>query len=143
MKESIFKVGDRVYDIMFGWGIVVDLKITEYPPLTVQFSGGRLFSYTHDGNFYDSDKVARLSFTEYDFVKGGFSQERPLPDIKVGDPIWVKQHGDEYEWCLKRFNSWLVSEYGKSIGVKVMNQFDNNTWNFLEYSLTQPKLKEV
>ena len=75
-EESLFRVGDRVFDWKFGWMIVKEVfknKITAIGYKTE-------FTFV----FLDED-FKRLSFTEYDFITGGWSQERPKPLPKVGD----------------------------------------------------------
>lgn len=85
-NKSIFKVGDKVYDIRFGWGEVVILTEHELYPVEVDFNGRRE-SYTLLG-YYDIDHLqSLLSLTEYNLQ--GFSQERPFdPQDCVG------------KWCL-------------------------------------------
>jgi len=76
--NNIFRVGDKVYDCFFGWG-VVDLIYDHGPyPIRVNFKKARhCETYTYDGLFDSEINVKRLSFTKYDFVNGGFSQIRP------------------------------------------------------------------
>ena len=73
----MFKVGDRV----FGWGEIKRIReITNYP-LDVSFGGGVEHAYTKCGRYFDEDLQPTLSFTEYDLVNGGFSQERPKEEM--------------------------------------------------------------
>ena len=79
MDKQIFKVGDRVFDIDYGWGEVTEthyIETTLYPIL-VKFQTSSVY-YTLDGKWAHGDSYLKLSFTEYDFVNGGFSQERPI-----------------------------------------------------------------
>ena len=77
--ETIFKVGDRVYDFNFGWGTVVNTERTSLYIVEVKFDNCiDNVSYTIDGKFVYRDSLPRLSFTKYDFVNGGFGQERPI-----------------------------------------------------------------
>ena len=78
MAKKIFEKGDKVFDIIFGWG-----KVTEvyYPqdrdyPVSVQFENS-IIKYTYDGKWAHGDSYSRLSFTEYGF-DNRFSQERPV-----------------------------------------------------------------
>ena len=84
MKEQIFKVGDRVFDINYGWGVVEELHQDEERsyPLIVRFSGFEALYYTRDGKSNTSDSHPILSFTEYGF-DNRFSQERPEEQIKM------------------------------------------------------------
>ena len=68
--ETVFKVGDKVFDIQFGWGEV----ISSIGHLSVKFEMGRA-SYNQAGCRAPSS-IPSLSFTEYTIE--GFSQERPI-----------------------------------------------------------------
>lgn len=79
MDKQIFKIGDRVFDIMYGWGVVEELHQDEERsyPLIVRFPGFDTLYYTRDGKSNTSDSHPILSFTEYGF-DNRFSQERPI-----------------------------------------------------------------
>ena len=80
MSKEIFKIGDRVFDIKHGWGTVaLRLKESEDPYYRwrVDFTYHRE-GYTDEGKSKISDAYRSLSFTEYDLINGGFSQERPI-----------------------------------------------------------------
>jgi hypothetical protein len=84
---TIFKVGDRVYDGIFGeWGTIVIIGKDQYPiyvePDIKKPNRVEYINYTEDGYYSSSDSTPRLSFTEYDLIHGGFSQERPQPVYK-------------------------------------------------------------
>ena len=98
MSKEIFKIGDRVFDIKHGWGTVaLRLKESEDPYYRwrVDFTYHRE-SYTDEGKSNISDAYRSLSFTEYDLINGGFSQERP---INYNDYIgkWGKFWNDDFE----------------------------------------------
>jgi len=77
MEKQIFRVDDKVYDFEFGWGVVVEVAICGFYPIKVKFeSNANMFYFTRDGKYEYSSEAPRLSFTEYDLVNGGFSQER-------------------------------------------------------------------
>lgn len=84
--ETIFKVGDRVFDIFYGWGEVINI-ITDEPeleeyPIRVNFpKKGVILSYMKDGKFEVNDNFPRLSFTEYTLQ--GFTQEKPLTEKQI------------------------------------------------------------
>ena len=75
MAKEIFKVGDRVYDAMCGWGAVKD--IDEHLVFVKFYKDDNIEEYHDDGRFCKSDINPRLSFTEYGF-DDRFSQERPI-----------------------------------------------------------------
>lgn len=96
MEKQIFKKGDRVFDIRFGWGKVKEVLDTLYHnyPITVFFDNiGNVITYASDGSF-GAGMPQMLSFTEYTLQ--GFSQERP---INYNDYIgkWGKFWNDDFE----------------------------------------------
>lgn len=81
MEKKIFKKGDRVFDIFYGWGEVIniitdDSELEEYP-IRVNFpKKGVILSYMKDGKFEVNDNFPRLSLAEYTLQ--GFSQEKKI-----------------------------------------------------------------
>lgn len=73
MKKEIFKVGDRVFHIMFGWGKITDVDDSY---LYVEFKCTAAFH--KDGRLFKDDKTPTLSFTEYTLQ--GFNQVKE-PEI--------------------------------------------------------------
>lgn len=85
--ESIFKVGDKVYDYQFGWGEVIRIKNNNNFVVEVEFQDFRREVFTRTGYYSELDLHPTLSFTEYTLQ--GFSQERPFdPQDCVGK--WCK-----------------------------------------------------
>ena len=76
----MFKLGDKVFDAQYGWGIVVKTDVNGELPIEVDFMGN-VESYTPNGKYYLSDNYPTLSFTEYNLVNGGFSQERSKEEM--------------------------------------------------------------
>lgn len=79
-KQEIFKLGDRVFDINFGWGKIKSIKNTRPYPITAVFNGLDS-NYSYNGKLCIS-RIVTLSFTEYGF-DNRFSQERPEEQIKM------------------------------------------------------------
>jgi hypothetical protein len=86
--ESVFKVGDKVYHILYGWGCVTE--ITDHS-IVVDFNGEQVFGFSDDKLF---------SFTEYTLQ--GFSQERPVELPEVGELCLVKGY---------KTDPWLAREF--------------------------------
>ena len=81
MNEQIFKVGDRVFDISFGWGIIKSIR--EYGNFIIDVDFGNVYMiYTRDGKLSTKSPAPTLSFTEYSINKK-FSQERPTDQKKL------------------------------------------------------------
>ncbi len=92
MKE-VFKVGDRVFDLVYGWGKVIHSTC----PVRAKFS-----EYTVD--YYKKDLV-KLSFTEYTLQ--GFSQERPIELPEVGEDVLVYDENSD-DWILRQFERYVA-----------------------------------
>lgn len=104
--ETIFKVGDRVFDIRNGWGTVVRIYNTKGYPVFVQFyldesNEKSKFNkaYSKKGYSQGLDNVPLLSFTEY--TLNGFSQKREIELPRVGEEIMVSD--DKLYWSLRVF----------------------------------------
>lgn len=91
MKE-VFKVGDKVYHIQYGWGVISKLSIND---ILVDFQNKISAWVSSDGNL--------LSFTEYTLK--GFSQERPIELPEVGELCLVKDLKHQH-WIAKKFISY-------------------------------------
>lgn len=79
MEKQIFKKGDRVFDIRFGWGTVIDDNRCLLYPIGVKFdkdNSKEIIVYTNNGISDSSKKFSLLSFTEYKLQ--GFTLRRPL-----------------------------------------------------------------
>lgn len=74
---TIFKVGDKVFDIFYGWGEVKEIQEECTHVIRVDFDNYSK-NYTKDGKYYHTHLSPILSFTEYDLVNGGFNQKRPI-----------------------------------------------------------------
>lgn len=100
MKE-IFKEGDRVFHIQYGWGKVIR-QVSENIFLVIYATENLI-----EGQFVNqyTERMSRfdlLSFTEYTLQ--GFSQERPITLPKVGELCLVRDFNDD---------TWLVREFAE------------------------------
>ena len=77
----MFKVGDKVFSCQFGWGKISKIDDCTGYPLYVSLPQGIHYNFTKCGRFFKEDLQPTLSFTEYDLVNGGFSQERPKEEM--------------------------------------------------------------
>lgn len=109
--ETIFKVGDRVFDIRFGWGTVKHIQedVSSYFPINVLFDNDK----SQDLKFYaselDEEKYTNLlSFTEYTLQ--GFSQERPINyDDYIGKWGKFTDVSNNNDFVVGRLSSFKVS----------------------------------
>ena len=114
--ESNFKKGDKVFDILFGWGEVIEIKMAFSYPLEVEFKEESV-CYTLDGKYLD-DAPRTLSFTEY--TLNGFSQERLIDLPEIGELVMVSDNG----------NDWLLREVKEIQNGKVYTL--SKDWNYFK-----------
>ena len=125
--KTVFKVGDKVFDIRYGWGEVSNIDNDEdLYPIHVIFNNIHDY-YTWDGRDHDIDSlIPLLSFTEYTLQ--GFSQERPEVLPNRGDVVWVR-NSEKENWLCTQF-MWKVDGYYRAT--------DSNPWkesNGVHYKL--------
>ena len=130
--EQIFKVGDKVFDIRYGWGLVVSVNIlTNDWPVEVVFNGKEelLDEYTFDGRAF-INYPPTLSFTEYTLE--GFSQERPEELPKKGQIVWVRE-AHKSHWQIGHF-------FGKDGNMYLLSSGRPDGWSFggVELRTTNP-----
>ena len=89
----MFKVGDKVFSCQFGWGKISDVDDCTAYPLYVSFTEGLHYTFTKCGRLFKGDLNPTLSFTEYNLVDGGFSQERPKQEI-VGKLVRILDYNE-------------------------------------------------
>lgn len=92
--KTIFKVGDRVFDIRFGWGDVFEVNELQEEGVWVQFGYNDCREYNHLGMYTEFDVVPMLSFTEYTLQ--GFSQERPKKEPEIGSLCLFSDNEEEF-----------------------------------------------
>ena len=107
MSKEIFKVGDKVFSIHYGWGIVKEINRSDIYCINVQFEE-RAVDYRSNGREYEVE-IPTLSFTEYTI--SGFSQERPIELPEEDEIIMVSNSGKT--WKMVKFIRHLPEmEYG-------------------------------
>lgn len=94
--KTVFKVGDKVYHINYGWGIIN--KITDYI-IDVKFEVSDVIGFNQDNLF---------SFTEYTLQ--GFSQERPVV-LPEGGELCLVRDADNQNWYAKYFLKYENCKY--------------------------------
>ena len=129
MKKQIFKIGDRVFDAMCGWGEVKDIdKHLVFVKFDKDDKDDNIDEYYDDGRFCKSDINPRLSFTEYGF-DNRFSQERPINyEEYIGK--WGKFWGD-------RIKEYIISRLERA----TPEGFKSNT-SFILYDNFEPLTEE-
>lgn len=131
-NRTVFKKDDRVFHCDFKWGTIIDIVSDSKYPIIVKF-GNDKFGFTNDGKELE-DSTPSLSFTEYDFVNGGFSQERPIEVPKRGAICWVRNKETD-PWLIRHFvemndRLFLVSQANANFGnsylyLTTINPYEN------------------
>ena len=101
--ETVFKVGDEVFDIRYGWGTVKEAGKYSKRGLYVAFEKNTA-SYYSNGVAFDC-VTPTLSFTEYTLQ--GFSQERPIVLPEVGELCLVRDFKDSI-WKARIFKKFTT-----------------------------------
>jgi hypothetical protein len=91
----MFKVGDKVYHIKYGWGIIEEKQDED------------ILSTFEEYTVWNNSNNNLLSFTEYTFQN--FSQERPNELPETGELCLVR-NGDDEGWIALVFKEYLPSE---------------------------------
>lgn len=140
MEKEIFRIGDKVFDIRHGWGTIVKYNATQNYPIEVEFDKDdleELIYYTKYGKDYKLNDAGLLSFTEYDLVNGGFSQERPINyEEYIGK--WGKFWNDNPEY----FTIGILKGYEQG-GYKPFQSISLDFQNFEPLTDEQIKILEL
>ena len=94
MEKQFFKIGDKVFDILCGWGVVTSVGSDKDCAVKVSFES-ETEDYTAEGFYNTSHKVPLLSHEEYTFSK-------PFKKRMVE----VRDEEDE-EWLLR----YMIAEH--------------------------------
>ena len=134
--ETIFKEGDKVFDIQYGWGIVKRIDFDANYPIFCRFDNDKQ-CYSIDGKII-SGAIPTLSFAEYTLE--GFSQERPEPLPKRGDVVWGKNF-DEDNWHIGHFYLFDKSSVSLKYCISSNPAGNKNLW-VQEITTTNPYANE-
>jgi len=129
--KTVFKVGDKLFDIRYGWGEVINIGNNDdlYPIYVYYKLIWRTETYTLDGKSFGISLTPMLSFTEYTLQ--GFNQERPEVLPNRGDVVWVKDR-EESEWICAQF---MCKEHGQ-YKVTCENPFNENNGFYNKFLTT-------
>lgn len=127
------RVGDKVFCIHNGWGVVFKFNGDSQFPIEVSFDNDKFIdSYNIMGALYE-DFSPTLSFTEYTLE--GFSQEKPEELPKPGDIVWVRDN--EYDnWMITYFRKYEIDKKLK-YGAHPRNSDDSNNIMYYQFMTTK------
>lgn len=91
MKKEIFKVGDKVYHIEYGWGVVTKI---------CSISSDSFVEFFIDRDLWFDYSCELLSFTEYTLQ--GVSQERPIVLPEKGELCLIRDN-ESQDWQVRKF----------------------------------------
>ena len=137
MDKQIFEKGDKVFDIIFGWGKVTEvyyLQDRDYP-VSVQFENS-IIKYTYDGKWNTADSYSRLSFTEYG-LDDRFSQERTIDYTE-----YIGKWGKFWNANPKYFTIGILKGYEQG-GYKPFQSISLDFQNFEPLTDEQIKILEL
>jgi len=131
-NKSVFKVGDKVFDLRNGWGVINKIYEDFVFPIKVNFDD-TFDCYTYDGKF-DNSNLQFLSFTEYNLE--GFSQERPEELPKKGQIVWVRD---------SEFQSWMIAHFMDRINdfYQVTSNWNKKESSYWKFITTENPYKDV
>lgn len=94
-KPIPWQVGQVVWDVRYGKGVVDTLAALKDYPVGVEFHDGKCASYTQDGKNRYEDKYRSLFFSEPKIEAELFPHKKPfVPKLKSGDMVLIKdKHG--------------------------------------------------
>ena len=116
------EIGDRVFCIHYGWGVVRTISGWMDYPIEVYFDSCHSDSYNLEGRMFDY-MIPTLSFTEYKI--DGLTQEKPEPLPNKGDVVWVRDHDEAF---------WIVVHFIKKVDNKYIVSNNNPfTYSYTEY----------
>lgn len=112
-EERNFEIGDRVFDIRYGWGEVESFEVElGWENVEIRFDNS-LISYTVSGPGEIGDELCLLSFTEYSLQ--GFTKEKPIDYNKfIGKWGMFWSNNGKDERIISKLESydgkWFISE---------------------------------
>lgn len=121
--ETIFKVGDRVYDIRFGWGIVNFTYSMDWNKVQPEFLVCEVKFDKNKEPYNYTKKLATqmLSFTEYTLQ--GFSQERSMNyNEYIGK--WGKFWNDKKEYIVSKLERYSSEGFRTTTSIALYKFFE-------------------
>lgn len=100
------KVGDRVWDIQYGYGIIISNTHTKDVPLYVKFDIGYdkhfILEGIRDGNSWESIKIPTLFWQKWEIPEVAYV--KPLPNLEVDTKIYVSTKELPEVWHRRYFS---------------------------------------
>lgn len=128
--KKYFRVGQTVYDLRFGEGVVTNIvdDINDEYPIEVLFNKVDKKDYTHDGKFTVSDDFPSLFQNPIEIIAN-----EPIAEFESGELVWVQTWNNFWEVS---FYSHFANgkhhcfDYQKKSGTtqewKIVRKFEDN-----------------
>ena len=98
--EKYFKVGQTVWDLRFGEGVVTgDESLNVYYPIIVRFG----FGYAEQSYTADGKHITGCLYISLFQTAPIITPNVPIVEFEQGELVWVKRDND-YEWCARYFS---------------------------------------
>jgi len=98
-----FEIGDKVFDMQYGAGIVIESAGTVSYPITVCFLDSRVETYTVEGRILNSFAMPTLYFKRPRITD---IEPTRLPDLEVDTKILVRSTINS-DWEKRHFKRWF------------------------------------
>ena len=136
------KVGDRVWDFQYGWGVIdgINKEVGISFPISIWFDIEEIKYFDFKGRLTSKAKPT-LFWNEFEIPKEAF--EKPKPKLEVDTLVWVWWDKCKSEKLLRFFSHFDDEGYiytfndGKDSSYRL-----NTTTCWKEWELYEPKIKE-
>lgn len=119
--ERNFEMGDKVFDIRYGWGVVESFENElDWESMEVNFNNS-LISYTIDGPGEFDDELCLLSFTEYSLQ--GFTKDRSIDYTKFIGKWGMFWGDDRKEYAISRLESFKDGGFRSTSSIMLYKNF--------------------
>lgn len=124
--ETIFKVGDRVFDFVNGWGkIIYTYNIDVERSKSVDLICAIRFDNGHEEYYTKNTALKLLSFTEYG-IDERFSQKRPM-DYEKCIGKWGKFWNDKKEYIVSKLERYSSEGFRTTTSIALYKFFESLT----------------
>ena len=99
------KVGDKVFCLLNGEGIICDINTTYDYPIRVMFNNIKE-DYNYLGFLYETHFIPALYHNKFDIQIPEEAYSQPLPDIAVDTPmlVWKSENSKRFKRYFKEFD---------------------------------------
>lgn len=119
--ERYFEIGDKVFDIRYGWGVVEGFEVElGWENVEIRFDNS-LISYTVSGPGEIGDELCLLSFTEYSLQ--GFTAEKPIDYSKFVGKWGMFWSDDRKEYTISKLVSFKDGGFRSATSIMLYKNF--------------------